>query len=452
MQAEINALNLLSTRPDPFSTYEFYENYFRNYDLSKDGEDLQLLFLTAFIEGKLVGYAALKQVTHRIAGLRAKRLEYLVLHDTDRPHLVARPQDEAAVTEAFYTFLLSRKPEWSLFELQQQDDTSPLFPPPARFDHKGNWLREWPNLDTHSIPIRWHTLLEYFNAMNKKFRDNLRRQLRHLLTAGKVELLASSDPRVTPALFELYCAVEAQSWKAQANLSISTHPKRTEYYRGLLAAHQPMRVSIHVLLCDGAPIAGLINGSFLDGLYALHVVYDDRFSQLAPGSALLLMGMRQAIEGKYARFNLLGGFGYYKAHWLAESIPTRNGQIYRKGTLFFWRRLFGDLKRRVFSESSAEQQERFNKARREATPSKKIQLGESFRARQDAAALERFTMLIERVRSGDHEFLSSQGFAAALPFEAAEVRLTETPDSSRRELEVYEAAPAQAAARVTADV
>ena len=157
----------------------------------------------------------------------------------------------------------------------------------------------------------------------------------------------SSDPAITPYLFDLYRIVESRSWKSTADAAIGRDPKWVEYYEGLLGARQPMHLSIHVLLLDGVPIAGLINGSFQKGLYALHIAYDQGLSRLAPGAAVLLMGMRQAIDGRFAFFDLLWGFGYYKTRWLAEMTETRSVQIYRKGGIFFWRRMLGDLKRRM---------------------------------------------------------------------------------------------------------
>jgi len=447
-RSKINALNLASSRPDPFATFEFYENYWRNYDFSVDGRDPQLVFLLACEAGKLVGYAAFKSVTQKVCGMRARKLEYLVLHDSDRPHPVAQRGLEALVSQELFAYLAGLRPRWSLFELQQQDATSPMFPPPAL---PGRYaIRRWPNWDTHTIPTRWPHLRAYFGALQRKFRNNLRRQMRNLLNLGRVELLSSDDPDALPALFELYCAIEARSWKNQAGLSIVTNQNRTAYFRGLMTLDQPMRVSIQVLLCDGVPIAGLMNGEFDGTLYALHIVYDDRFSQYAPGSMLLLMGVRQAIARACVGFNLLGGFGYYKTNWLAVSTPTFNGQIYRPGSLFHWRRLLGDFKRCL--QPQVAETVRFNESRRATLPAQRVRPGEDFSAMQDAAAVAAHAMLIAAVRSRKGEFLNSTQLAAALPFDVVESKndpaaQTNTMPGGRR----HEVASTHDEVRVSAD-
>jgi len=419
LRDEINALNLASARPDPFSSFEFFENFFRNDEFCASGHGIGLWFLTAFLDGRFVGYLPLKEVTRKVMGIQTSTLGFFITHDTDRPHLVARPEYLSQVSEAFYAYLLGRKREWSFLEFQQQDDTSSLFPPPATVDLKGYLVRQWSSLENGTINVRWDSLHEYFKAMSKKFRSNVRRQLRCLLGAGDVELLASSDPDTTPLLFELCRSIEPRSWKSQAKADIGRHPKRVEYFKGLLDAQQPMRVSIQVLLLDGIPIAGLITGAFMKGLYALHIVYDDRLSQLAPGSALLLMGMRQAINNHYAFFNLLSGFEYFKVRWLAEITRTRVAQIYRVGGLLFWRRVFGDWKRWMFSAKPDETPIRFNPIRRDVSErdDEKTEPGEIQKPDISPEERKHIAALIAKVRKGQGEFLSTAELAAIMPFE-----------------------------------
>jgi len=178
-----------------------------------------------------------------------------------------------------------------------------------------------------------------------------------------------------------------------------------------------MRVWIQVLLLDGVPIAGLISGAFGKGLHALHIVHDDRLARLAPGSAILLLGMRLAIGGGYEFFNLLRGFGYYKERWLAQMSETWSLQIYRIGTPYFWRRVLGDLQRRWFAAPANDDRLRFNPARRDIEQPRARNAGDSPALLASAAERERYTALIAEVRSGRGEFLSAPALAAAMPFE-----------------------------------
>ena len=415
----MNALNLASARPDPFSTFEFYANHLRNGAPIPAGPQPRLWLLLAFSEDQLVGYLALKLCRSKVLGLDAAKLDLLTAHKADRPHLVAAGDKVAAVRAAIYDYVLGRRKEWSLLEFQQQDAASALLPLPSQVTSRAYSIQQWPNLDNGTIAIRWQSLAAYFAELSKKFRSNVSRQMRTLLAAGDVQVLTSSDAQTLSPLFELYRSVEAHSWKAQTDAAFASDNRWIEYYSGLMHPRQPMRVAIHVLLLDGVPIAGLITGAFGNGLYALHIVYDDRFSRLAPGSAILLMGMRLAIEGGYGFFNLLQGFGYYKARWLAQMTETHSLQIYRVGTPFYWRRVLGDAKRRWFGRTVTGAPLRANPSRRAIASDEPA---DPLTSRPHVVSSENhahYAALIAQVKRGRGEFLSSAQLVAALPFAAA---------------------------------
>ena len=424
LRSMINALNLASSRPDPFSTFEFYENLLLRRGSSNGGTRSRVWFLAAFIERELIGYLALEEVSETVLWRPIQRLGFLVAHDADRPHVVARAEHLGIVTEMFYEYLREHRQEWDLLELQQQDAASTLYPLPTGVRLKGCWVRHWPNLENGTIRVRWATLKEYFDALAPKFRENLSRQMRKLLASGDVELLTSSDPASTPALLDLYCSIEERSWKARTDLTVGGTPERLDYFRGLLDARQPMQAVIQILVRDGVPIAGLISGAFTGradkGLYALHIVFDENLSASGPGSAILMMGMRYAIDGYFSFFNLLSGFGYYKTRWLADMTATRAAQIYRIGGAFFWRRLLGDAQRWVNARLPP-------RVRRPLTAGSLGSDGQ-LRTQPTTPALTRsaplvttgeraaFARLIAEARRGTCEWLPPRELAAAMPF------------------------------------
>lgn len=417
-RAQINTLNRASPRPDPFSDFSYYQTCLGNLmQFGAAGEALRLWLLLAFRDGELIGYLALKHCRQRIFGLRVGKLDLLTAHIADRPHLVARGEDEDVVGTAFYDYLLSRRSEWSLLEFQQQDTGSALLRAPAETDRGLLQQRHWPNMANGTITVNWRSTSDYFAALSKKSRSNVGRQMRSLLAAGEVEVLSSSDAGSRSALFELYQSIEPQSWKTAAGGAIGSDPQRLAYYWGLMQADQAMQIHVQVLLLDGVPIAGLISGSFGRGLYALHIVYDDRAAQLAPGSAIFWMGMRLAIEGGYQFFDLLWGFGYYKTRWLAEMSETRSLQIYRIDRPYFWRRALGDVRRRYLGGKADEDTTQFNPARQQREPTEHAEDLSPQQELADAGQRRRYAELRSQVCAGEGEFLSSTALAATMPFE-----------------------------------
>ena len=186
-----------------------------------------------------------------------------------------------------------------------------------------------------------------------------------------------------------------------------------------------MQAVIQILVLDGVPIAGLISGAFTGpadkGLYALHIVFDQHLSAAGPGSAILMLGMRHAIDGGYAFFNLLSGFGYYKTRWLADMTATRAAQIYRIGGVFFWRRLLGDAQRWLSARLPPTVRRLLPAA---GSLDSDVQRGqptpEVTRGTRLVTTAERatFAKLIAEARRGTCEWLSPRELAAAMPFAA----------------------------------
>lgn len=423
----MNALNLAAARPDPFSTFEFYQNYLRNAEWFASGDRLWLLLV--FSGDVLIGHLALKLRLHRVLGLHAAKLDLLTAHHADRPGVVSRPEHAQVVSRAIYSYLLSRHDEWGLLEFGEQDAASALLPPPRVASSGGFRCQLWPTMANGTVPMRWDSIASYFAALSKKARSNVSRQMRNLLAAGDVQVLTTSDPRMLPSAFDSYRSIEPHSWKARAEAVIGRARPSVDYYRGLMQPEQPMQVSIQLLFLDGEPIAGLISGAFNQGLYALHIVYDERRARLAPGSAILLMGMRHAIEGRFRFFNLLRGFDYYKLRWLADMRRTQSLQIYRTVSPFYWRRVLGDTKRRWaerwFGPTDLGQASQAN-----PSPRRRVSVEQSSPDRGSMQAAqpthrERFARLQSQLRGGSSELLSAAQLGAVLPF--ATSRTTKHP-------------------------
>ncbi len=409
-RASINALNLASARPDPFSTFEFYEHCLRYKALFSDRDDVQLWLLLAFLDGEMVGYLALKRSQRRVLGWKASRIDWLTAHIADQPHPVTRPGFEEAVSAAACAHLLARRQDWSLLEFQQQTASSPLLASMRTASSAGLRFRQWANLPTATIPVQFESIAGYFAMLSKKFRSNVSRQMRSLMSAGRLEMLSGSDPDTLPLLFDLYREIERHSWKAHTAEAFDGDHHWIDYYRCLMQREQPMNLSIHLLLLDGFPVAGLINGAYAQGLYALHIVYDERLTRLAPGSAMLLMGIRAAIDGGYSQFDLLWGYGYYKSRWLAQMQETQSLQLYRSGGAYFWQRLLGDLARRWRPALPDEETLLFNPARRET------QHPDLPSAADDPRQRALIMAMVDRAKAGRCEFLDAARLSAALPF------------------------------------
>lgn len=343
----LDAINRAAPRPDPFSTFAFLEHYHQYDEYFPGGEGFQLWLLVVFRGDVPLGYVPLKYTEERVLGLQASKVSFLVLHDTDRPHLVARAADAEAVAAACFRWLADHGADWSLLEFHQQEAGSLLSHLPPELPNRAYRIAHWECHENATLKMRWPDLASYYAELSPNLRSTLARQTRRLTETGHAEVVSSRDPACLPALFDLYLEVEARSWKAQAGAGVGRSALREDYMRALLANRRLLEVDIKVLLLDGVAVSGIMTGAYAGRRYLLQLAYDAALAKLGPGSPMLALCVRDAILEGCPEFNLLNGFAVYKSRWLADVTPTRIVQIYRRGSLPDWRRRAGDIKRRL---------------------------------------------------------------------------------------------------------
>jgi len=349
VMAAVDRLNLSSRRPTPYATSAYLEAVLANDEYAGAGSEPWLL--GAWRGSELVGLLPLRRVRQRIFGLPSTKVEFLIKFDSDRPSAIARVEDEAAVSRAFYGFLLREAPGIQAVEFVAQEEASGLLPPPP--DLLSGWY--WRTLDgvpNATIPLAGLDGGAWFRGLSKKHRLNVTRRARKLLEAGEVEYLTSDDPAARLPLLDLYLELEGRGWKRDKG--IGRHPARTSLCRALCAPGMPHALSFAFLLLDGLPVAAAIYGSFRSSLIEEETTYDDAFGALGPGNLLKVLTVGDAIEGGAPAMNLLGDFAYYKARWGAEVAPTRTLQLFRTWTPPWARARAGELRRRLFGAGASQ--------------------------------------------------------------------------------------------------
>lgn len=356
----MNALNLASRRPCPFSTVEYLETFLAHDEFG--AKERELLVLAAFDGERLVGTLTLRKHWARLGrGLFFRRVGVMVSHDTDRPHVVSRPEDEARCAQAFYEHLVQQG-GWSLLELNFQDSQSALLAPPP-LNPLRYWVRRYENMPISCAPVAWADLDGYLKSRSKGSRRAFTRSFRRTAEAGRLETVSSSDSAAVPALLELYLDVERRSWKQAAHAGVGRDPRRVAFFRALAQPGQPMPLTVHLVLLDGLPVSGAVVGAFGGVLHALEICFDQDYEQTGCGHLGGLLAFRQAIREGLREVNMNGNYAYNKAHYGAEATPTWAVQVYRVGGLPWLKAQAGRVKRWLKPEAAAAGD--FNPERRE---------------------------------------------------------------------------------------
>ena len=359
----LDELNLASRRPSPFASLSYLATFLANDEDAHHG--YRPLFLVAFEGERPVGWMALRRQPGRLAGLPAHRIEFLVLHDNERPHMACRAADEPRCAEAFLRHLAEGERGWSLLEWMEQDEGSPLAA--AATSARGCWVRRFDHNPNATIELRWPDAGEYYRSLSKNFRASIRSGINRLTAAGRIEFVSTWEPAAANRFLDLHLDVEGRSWKGPARAGVSRHPVRVGFFRALMAAEQPMRMGLRAMLLDGVAIACEINGQFGDTWYAMEGTYDEAWRETGPGHLLFLMTVREALARGVRAINLLNNYAYVKKRYGATITETAAVQIFRPWTPLWAKARLGDLRRRLLGRGTTQADVDYNlvKGRRE---------------------------------------------------------------------------------------
>jgi hypothetical protein len=356
---DIDRLNLTSVRPNPFLSAAFLLCYSLRAEYHVPGNEERLYLIHE--DDRLIGIApmrrSLEDLIPPIGPLhcRAVRLKVLAPLDTERPGILAAPDDEQRAADALIQYLCREERGWGMLEFVGQ--------PPGTTLHKSihaatNYRFRARDIEVEpytEIELIWSDLAAYFRSLVKKMRSNISRQARRLFAHGEPQLVLAQGPLATAAWFESYCDLDSRSWKHGTGSSMLRHPRRVRFYNEIIAGRAGLDPSFIGVVLDGVLVAGLIVGSDRQGkpdrrgAWFLEMAYDQSRAELGPGQLVLLLGVGQALARGEKFVNFMQNFAYYKHRWGAALVPVVSVQLIRRASLHNARALLGEPGKRLLA-------------------------------------------------------------------------------------------------------
>lgn len=342
---QMEALNRASRNASPFAS-PYWLGRFLQHDRDHREQSPRVVILAAYEGAALTGYLPLKATVDG----NGRKLSCLITLEVERPQVVALPQDEQRVAQAFFRYLVHRREEWDLLEIAQQDPKSALYAGPDFTIHR-HWLRRLPDRANNVMQVTYADPKAYAAAMSQKMRWNVKKQFKSLFAAPGLSALVSSKPEARATLYELFLDIERRSWKQRGAAGVGS---REDTYRAVLAdPAAPLEFFVAVLLLDGLPIGGSVWGNYGSNAYYFQSVYAESHEALSPGTLMTWLPVQSALATRRAQFNMLPDFSYYKSRWLAETIETETLQLFRVGSRYHLKAVLGDFKRKIMKGNEA---------------------------------------------------------------------------------------------------
>ena len=148
--------------------------------------------------------------------------------------------------------------------------------------------------------------------LTAKAARNLRRNLRRLHEAGRVEVRIETTPRHLGEGLRL----ESSGWKADRGTAILSSPPTRRFYTALARwAADDGLLRLGFLRLDGRAIAFAFVLQDRTAVYLLKGGYDPAYRRFAPGKLLFRSLLAEAVASGAQRFELLGAVEPWKLEW-----------------------------------------------------------------------------------------------------------------------------------------
>lgn len=168
----------------------------------------------------------------------------------------------------------------------------------------------------------------------KKFRYKLRKRAAVLDSSEKTELRWFRNVEDCSTLLDAMRAIEQNSWKKDAGISIFERQHEGRYHELLLpflAMNQAMFAN--VLYEEEVPIAYNLCCVWNGWVGQLKTSFDKRFAELSPGSIVIDHAIQHAIELDADEFDFLGDTDPHKLAWTKSVRPHSDHFLYLRSSI-----------------------------------------------------------------------------------------------------------------------
>jgi CelD/BcsL family acetyltransferase involved in cellulose biosynthesis len=185
-------------------------------------------------------------------------------------------------------------------------------------------------------------------ALDGKFRQNLRRRRRRMAERGEVKY-ALVDPKdgkaVDDALADLF-EIEASGWKGREGTAIALRPELVGFYAQIARdAARRGALALGTLALAGKVVAAHLSIVHGKRHYLIKIGYDESLHEYSPGQQMVADAIRDSCARGLSEFDFLGPCMDWKLDWesqlrthlwLTIFRPSRAGKLVHEARYVAW--------------------------------------------------------------------------------------------------------------------
>jgi CelD/BcsL family acetyltransferase involved in cellulose biosynthesis len=285
----------------------------------------QRLSLMTVTEGdKITGIAPLAVATVMgRAGCALRKLTFVGDGLTDYHDLLIAEERREETLRVLVERLVRDQEHWDAIHFRNVRGDSPNLP------ILRNLLRDSPftvveriNIRSPYIPIegRW---TDYYTALGKNVRSDVRRRQNGLARMGKAEFLRLHDIDDVAATLDIIKAIHVKCRRARGETSWYLDERRYRLVSLILQRFSERRwLDLVFLKLNDRVIAYYLGFRYNNIVHFWNTGYDPEFSEVSPGKLLLRYWIEDSFAGAYREFDFMVGEEPYKLQWARQTRPN----------------------------------------------------------------------------------------------------------------------------------
>ncbi|MAE10645.1 MAG: hypothetical protein CL876_01770 [Dehalococcoidales bacterium] len=172
------------------------------------------------------------------------------------------------------------------------------------------------------LPATWE---EYLEILVSKQRHEVKRKLRRLMEAGKIEFRVLSDKTAVEKAMDTFLKMFTESRSDKATFLTG---QKESFFRALAATlTETGLLKLGVLELDDLPTATILYFDYDGGTYLYNSGYDPEYDFLSAGLLSKVLCIRESILAGKKKFDFLKGDETYKYHLGGKEVPLSSCRI-----------------------------------------------------------------------------------------------------------------------------
>ncbi|MBI4283181.1 MAG: GNAT family N-acetyltransferase [Chloroflexi bacterium] len=172
------------------------------------------------------------------------------------------------------------------------------------------------------LPASWE---EYLAILNTKQRHEVRRKLRRLSQAGKVDCYFVKGSAAVHQAMDTFLKMFTESRSDKATFLTT---QMESFFRSMAdTMAEAGLLKLGVLDLDTLPVAMIMCFDYDNCLYLYNSSYDIKYDSLSVGLLCKVLSIKESIEEGKKRFDFLKGDEIYKYHLGGKEVPLSRCQI-----------------------------------------------------------------------------------------------------------------------------